>query len=71
MTQLPITNYSPFPLHPLTIQEVEEFLRCHPKYLCNPLTDKEKALIRDIISVCRPMTNLEPVFPCGVKIRGK
>jgi len=58
-----------FPLHPLTVEEVEAFLTCHPKYLCNPLKGVEKALIRDIISVCRPMTNLEPVFPCGAKIR--
>ncbi len=62
---------STFALHPLTVEEVEAFLTCHPKYLYNPLTDRERALIRDIIAVCRPMTNLEPVFPCGVKIRGK
>ncbi len=60
-----------FPLHPLTTDEAEAFLTCHPKYLCNPLNAQEKALIRDIIAVCRPMTNLEPVFPCGEKIRGK
>jgi hypothetical protein len=59
-----------FPLHPLTVEEVESFLTCHSKYLCNPLSDRERALIRDVIAVCRPMTNLEPVFPCGAKIRG-
>lgn len=59
-----------FPLHPLTVEEVVDFLTCHPKYLMNPITGNERGLIRDIIAVCRPMTNLEPVFPCGAKIRG-
>lgn len=64
-------NTSMFALHPLTVEEVEAFLTCHPKYLCNPLSDRERALIRDIVRVCRPMTNLEPVFPCGAKTRGQ
>ncbi len=60
------TNIRQFPLHPLTVEEVESFLTFHPKYLCNPLTDQERALIRDIISVCQPMISLESRFPLSL-----
>jgi hypothetical protein len=49
-----------FTLHELTEDEVEAFLTCHHKYLANPLTKQEKALIRDIIAVCRPLVNHRP-----------
>lgn len=36
-----------FALHALTLEEIEEFLTCHPKYLYNPLIFPCGAKIRD------------------------
>jgi hypothetical protein len=49
-----------FDLRPLDPETIEHFLMCHPKYLSNPLTDSEKALIRDICRVVCPLTRLRP-----------
>lgn len=52
------------PLRALTVDEVEHFLMCHPKYLCNPLTDKERALLRDAITLTAPLTRRKANFLC-------
>jgi hypothetical protein len=52
------------PLRALDVEEIEHFLMCHPKYLCNPLTDKERALLRDVVTLTAPFTRRRAKFPC-------
>jgi hypothetical protein len=52
------------PLRPLDVAEIEHFLMCHPKYLANPLTDKERALLRDVVTLTAPLTRRRAEFPC-------
>lgn len=63
----PHRQYKPTPkqyssdIRGLDEETIIHFLTCHPKYLHNPLSDDERALIRDIVRVLCPLTRLKPM----------